>query len=330
MARSPCTRQTKSGCIKPLRRATTFTQRIGRWLLKKGIKQWPDRQRLRKAKQPFGVKHDLQRPETVRTQHQPPAELDIGLGEKNTHLFNNDPQLAAAISYGQASNHDGLWVGAGTHSSVNEDTSLSSSETSILVNFGGNADTGHLPISQCYSSASGFQHAPAYSNCRFESESHGMQQVLGGTSFDHETPRLDYNIQSDMLAHLNGFGNIPRADNHSNTTYSLLHGGFQSTASPVLRSPDPDCNQAYNLGYESTYPQPLNAILPNTASFVDVAPEFITQYPEIPSQPQSYNSQTYPTSTTANTGHFFNQPSTTNDPMKATFPNMSYSPIVTP
>ena len=330
MARSPGTRQTKSGCIKPLRRATTFTQRIRRWLLKKGIKQWPDRQRVRKAKQPFAAKHDLQGPETVRTQHEPPAELDTGLGERNTQLFNDDPHLSAEISYVQASNPDGLWVGAGTHTFVNEDASLSSWETSTLVNLGGNADTGHLPISQCYNSASGFQHTPAYSNCRFEGERHGMQQVLEGCSFDHETPQLDYSIQSDMLAHLSGFGSIPRADNHSNTTYNLHHGGFQSTASPVLRSPDLDCNQAYNFGYESTYPQPMNAILPNTASSLDVAPEFISHYPEIPSEPQSYNSQTYPTSTTTNTDHFSNQPGSTTDPMNATFPDISYSPVDEP
>ena len=84
-----------------------------------------------------------------------------------------------------------------------------------------------------------------------------------------------------LYPHLSGFGSIPRADNHSNTTYNLHHGGFQSTASPVLRSPDLDCNQAYNFGYESTYPQPMNAILPNTASSLDVAPEFISHYPEI-------------------------------------------------
>ena len=333
MARSPRTRQTKSGCIKPLRRATTFTQRIGRWLLKKGIKQWPDRQRLRKAKQPFAAKHELRGPKTVKTQHQPPAVSDIALGERITHLFNNDPHdphLPAGISCGQASNHDGLWVGARAHSSVNEDASLSSSETSILVDLGGDADTGNLPISQCYNSASGFQHAPAYSNCRFEGESHGMQQVLGGGSFDHEIPQLDYSIQSDMLAHLSGFGNIPRADDHSNTTYNLHHGGFQSTASPLLRRPDLDCNQAYNLGCESTYLQPMTAIFPNTLSSLNVAPEFITQYPEIPSQPQSYDSQIYPTSTTTNTDHFFNQPGSTTDPMNATFPDISYLPIVAP
>ena len=101
-------------------------------------------------------------------------------------------------------------------------------------------------------------------------------------------------------------------------------------ASPVLRSPDLDCNQAYNFGYESTYPQPMNAILPNTASSLDVAPEFISHYPEIPSEPQSYNSQTYPTSTTTNTDHFFNQPGSITDPMNATFPDTSYSPIVAP
>ena len=133
-----------------------------------------------------------------------------------------------------------------------------------------------------------------------------------------------------LYPHLSGFGSIPRADNHSNTTYNLHHGGFQSTASPVLRSPDLDCNQAYNFGYESTYPQPMNAILPNTASSLDVAPEFISHYPEIPSEPQSYNSQTYPTSTTTNTDHFFNQPGSITDPMNATFPDTSYSPIVAP
>ena len=330
MARIPGTWQTKSGFIKRLKGPGTLTERISRWLDDEDIKQWDPRPSARKAKQRFPAKHDLRGRKVVSTQHQPPAELEVGLGEKNTHLFNSEPPLPPETSYGQASNHDSTWVGAGPYSSVDEDASLSSLETSTLADFGGHADTGASPISQCYSPASGLQLVPAYSNCHFEGESDDMQQVLGGSSFDHETPQWDYNIQSDMLSPVSGFGNIPRADNPSDVPYSLHHYGFQSTASPVLSRPDLDYNQAYELGYQSTYPEPMDAILPNTTYSPNVAPEVLTLYPEIPSQPQSYNSQTYPTSTTTNTNHFFNQPSIAADAMNAIFPDTSFSLFVAP
>ena len=230
-ARFPAaTKETPTGT-----KATTITQRIGRWLAKEGISQWLERPNS-KVKEPpaAAVKIDDQGPETVERVLLPTDGPQLSLDGPDSDLSNRGLSSSTDVSKRQASKYRSIQSRPGPYLSDIEDLQLPSQHTSMLAGLGGNAHTSHSPIPESHNSHSSLHRAPAFSDGQYESERYGKQNLCGRNRFEKEYPVQRPSNSTGMLVPSTVSGNTRQANHDSNALNLSTSYGQQSTASPVL------------------------------------------------------------------------------------------------
>lgn len=313
----PATRETPTG-TKNLQGATTLPQRIRRWLQEKNISQWLKRSRAKKIEQPLATKHDRQGPGAVGRKSLQPAGPQLGLDDLNSGFFNHEQCFPPGISYEPASKHDTAQSRLGAYPYVYMDPTLPSWEANTLAEFGGHADTSHLPISQSYNPKLSFKETPAYNDGGFESQTYGRCVPFGGGSFDKRDPVWNPNNQI-VMAPPRTESNTHEANQNSNMSTLSRNYGQQMTASPMLRGKYQQLNQKYHLGTQSAFAQPMNVLRSNMTYSPNVTPDVPTRYIGSQKQPQSSGGQRQPASVMTNTNDILGRPGINADTQKSLF-----------